>query len=148
MLQINLTVNTIELVDPGLGDAAISQFFKILNENLQISVCLGGEEIFSKDYVDCKNQINLKKDDSVIGDWTEEFVEGAIGKAERLESGMMAESNQWNDVTTFELEKLTIFARQFPGDPLDLKPQQSFVWLYDGLTYDSCDPDIQDDMNF
>ena len=148
MLQINVTVNTIELVDAEVGDTAISQFFKILNENLQISVCLDREEIFSKDYADCKNQINVKKEDNIVGDWAEEFVEGAIGNAERLESGMMAESNQWNDVTTFELEKLAIFARQFPADPLDRKAQESFVWLFDGLTYDDSDPDIQDDMNF
>jgi len=38
---------------------------------------------------------------------------------------MMAESNQWNDVTTFELEKLEVFARQFPADPLDRKAQES-----------------------
>ena len=46
MLQINVTVNTIELVDVEVGDTAISQFFKILNENLQISVCLDREEMF------------------------------------------------------------------------------------------------------
>ena len=51
MLQINVTVNTIELVDTEIGDAAISQFFKILNENLHISVCLDGEEIFSKNFL-------------------------------------------------------------------------------------------------
>ena len=35
MLQINVTVDTIELVDAEVGDTAISQFFKILNEDLQ-----------------------------------------------------------------------------------------------------------------
>ena len=85
MLQINVTVNTIELVDAEICDTVISQFFKILNKNLQISVCLDGVEIFSKDYADCKDQINAKKEDNIVGDWAEEFFEGAIGNAERLE---------------------------------------------------------------
>ena len=108
MLQINGTVNTIELVDAEVGDTAISQFFKILNEDLQISVCLDGEEIFSKDYADCKDQINVKKEDNIVGDWAEEFVEGVIGNADRLESGMMAESNQWNDVTTLTTQRTEV----------------------------------------